>query len=243
MVSLKPEQITHIGGFAVTNTVVTTMLTDLVILSVAFAINRSLSVNPGRLQNIVESIIEYLHDLTEQIAGDRVEAIFPWFLSFFIFIFISNILGLFPGFSTVHLFEHGAHEAVPLLRTATSDLNLTLALAVISVVATHVLSLKFIGIINYLKRFFSLNPIFLFVGILELVGEATKLVSLSFRLFGNIFAGEVLIGTISTLLSYSAFLGPLPFIGLEIIVALIQALVFSMLTMVFMSIMTSVPEH
>lgn len=243
MVSLKPEIITHIGGFSFTNTVGSTLLVDLVIIAVVFFLNRYLSVNPGHLQNLIESIIEYFHELTEQIAGDRVEAIFPWFISFFIFIFLSNIMGLFPGFETVHVIEEGAHEAVPLLRTATSDLNVTLALAVISVVATHVLSIRHIGVINYLKRFFSINPIFLFVGVLEIVGEGTKLVSLSFRLFGNIFAGEVVLNTVSRLMSWSAFLGPLPFLGLEIIVALIQAMVFAMLTMVFMSIMTTKAAH
>jgi F-type H+-transporting ATPase subunit a len=152
-------------------------------------------------------------------------------------------MGLLPGFGTIHLFERASNENIPLLRTATSDLNLTIALAVVSVVATHVLSIRQIGVVNYLKRFFALNPIFMFVGILEIVGEGTKLVSLSFRLFGNMFAGEAVLETVSNIMSYSAFLGPLPFLGLEMIVALIQALVFAMLTMVFMSIMTTAPEH
>ncbi|MGA2090538.1 MAG: F0F1 ATP synthase subunit A [Endomicrobiales bacterium] len=243
MVSLKPEIITQIGSFAFTNTAGATLLTDAVIISVAFFLNRYLSVNPGRLQNLLESIIEYLYELTQQIAGDRVESIFPWFIGFFFFIFLSNILGLFPGFATIQLLEKGTHEYIPLLRTATSDLNVTIALSVVSIVATHVLSIRHIGVLNYLKRFFALNPIFMFVGVLELVGEGTKLISLSFRLFGNIFAGEVVINTISTIMSFSAFFGPLPFLGLEIIVALVQALVFAMLTMVFMSIMTTVPEH
>jgi len=243
MISLKPEIITTIGGFSVTNTIGSTLLTDLVIIAVVFFLNRFLALNPGRLQNIIESVIEYFHELTAQVAGDRVEAIFPWFISFFIFIFISNIMGLFPGFETMQVLEKGTGEYIPLLRTATSDLNVTVALAVVSVTATHILSIRHIGVFNYLKRFFSFNPFFMFVGVLEMVGEGTKLVSLSFRLFGNIFAGAVVLSTVSTLMTYSAFLGPLPFMALEMIVALIQALVFAMLTMIFMSIMTTVHEH
>lgn len=243
MVSLGPETIAHIGGFAVTNTALSTLITDGVIVSVAVLMNRALALHPGRLQNMVESVVEYFHELTEQIAGDRAETIFPWFLSFFLFIFIDNIMGLLPGFGTVRYLEHATGEYVPLLRGATCDLNTTIALAVVSVAVTHVFSIRFIGIINYLKRFFALNPIFMFVGLLELVSEGTKLVSLSFRLFGNIYAGEVVLSTVSSMGAYAAFLAPLPFLLFEIVVALIQALVFSMLSMVFMSVMTTAPEH
>ncbi len=130
--------------------------------------------------------------------------------------------------------SHEKPHLVSLMRNATSELNVTLALALISLVATHALSIKTIGIKDYLLRFFSFNPILLFVGLLELVSEFTKIVSLSFRLFGNIYAGEVVLHTISKLF---AFVFPLPFIFLEIIVGLVQALVFGMLTMVFMSVM------
>src|SRR3990167_2422887 len=141
-----------------------------------------------------------------------------------------------PGFGTIGFFqeEHGKEVFIPILRAVTSDFNATFALAIISLVATHILSIKYNGIFSYLKRFFSLNPIFLFVGILELVSEVTKVISLSFRLFGNIYAGEVVLHTISSLF---AFVAPIPFLLLESIVALVQALVFSMLTMVFMTIL------
>jgi F-type H+-transporting ATPase subunit a len=96
------------------------------------------------------------------------------------------------------------------------------------------LSIKALGIKQYLGKFFSLNPILLFVGLLEIVSEFTKIISLSFRLFGNIFAGEVVLATISSLF---AFVAPIPFMLLEVLVGLVQALVFAMLTMVFMSVM------
>ena len=101
------------------------------------------------------------------------------------------------------------------------------------------MSIRVTGIKDYLSRFISLNPLNLYIGILELVGEVVKVVSLSFRLFGNIFAGEVVLGTVSTIF---AFLFPLPFLMLEVIVGLVQALVFSMLTMAFMAVLTT-PHH
>ena len=120
-----------------------------------------------------------------------------------------------------------------------SDLNMTLALALVSAVLTHAFAIYYLGFLEYLKKFISLNPIFLFVGMMELVGELTKIVSLSFRLFGNIFAGEVVLTTISSIF---AFVAPLPFYFLEIIVGFVQAAVFMMLTMVFMVLLSQKHE-
>ena len=124
---------------------------------------------------------------------------------------------------------------VTLFRSVNSDLNVTLALALISVGVTHYYSISSLGIVDYLKRYFSINPVNLFVGLLEIIAEITKILSLSFRLFGNIFAGEALLMTISSLF---AFVLPLPFIFLEIIVGFVQAAIFMMLTLVFMVILT-----
>lgn len=200
---------------------------------------------PGMFQNALEMVTETFYDLTQTIAGKNTQKIFPWFMSFFLFILLANWSGLIPGMSVIGFFrgEGSERHLVPLFRNATSDLNTTVGLALLSLIVTHTLSLKTIGIKEYLGRFFSLNPINLFVGILELIGEATKVISLSFRLFGNIFAGEVVLGTVASLIgTISAFLIPIPFILLEIIVGLVQALVFSMLTMVFMSILMT-PHH
>ena len=125
---------------------------------------------------------------------------------------------------------------VPYLRAMNSDLNTTMALAIVSVIITHYFAIKYLGIGSYIGKFLSLNPIFLFVGILELFGELTKIASLSFRLFGNIFAGEVLLTTATT--SIFAFIAPIPFYFLEFLVAFVQALIFAMLTLVFMVILT-----
>lgn len=234
--AIEPETIFRVGSFGFTNTLFTTLLVDTVLIGVVVGVYKNLQRIPGKLQGGIEMIIEYFYNLTEGISGKYVKIIFPWVMSFFLFIFIANLFGLLPGIGTIGFFEHdhGEKHLIPLLRPTTTDFNATFALATISLVVTHFFAIKYSGLRTYLSHFFSINPIFLFVGLLELVSEITKLFSLSFRLFGNIFAGEVVLVTISGLFAYVA---PVPFMMLEFIVALVQALVFAMLTMVFMSIL------
>ena len=221
-----------VAGFPVTNTIIATLITDIIIFAVVIAVARAVSLKPGRFQTAVESVVDYFRSTAYNVAGERANFMYPWIAAFFIFIVISNIVALFPGFETLRFFSAGSGEhGVPLLRSATSDLNTTLALAVVSVFATHYLSIKYTGFKSYLSRFFSFKmfPIFLFVGMLEIVNELAKFVSFSFRLFGNIFAGEIVLGT-----TYFLF----PFLALELLVAVVQALVFAMLTLSFMSVFT-----
>lgn len=235
MASFAAETLFKIGPLPITNTVLDTLLVDAIIIGGVIYISKKLRLIPTNpIQNAIESIIETFYNLTESISQNAVAKIFPYFMSFFLFILIANWTGLIPGVGTIGIREHG--EFIPLLRGATSDLNVTLGLALISVFATHMISINTIGIKEYLGRYFSLNPINLFIGVLEIISEITKLVSLSFRLFGNIFAGEVVLLTVSSML---AFIFPLPFLLLEVIVGIVQALVFSMLTMVFMAILTT----
>lgn len=235
MTSFSPETIFSIGAFPITNTILDTLLVDAIIIYGVIYLSKKISIVPDNLlQNLMEYSIESFYGLTESVAQHTAAKIFPYFMSFFLFILLINWSNLLPGVGTIGIWEHG--ELVPLVRGATSDLNMTLGLALISLVATHVLSLRAIGLKDYLGRYFSLNPINLFVGILEIVSEITKVVSLSFRLFGNIYAGEVVLATMASIF---AFLVPLPFLMLELIVGLVQALVFSMLTMVGMAILTT----
>jgi len=241
MASFAPEPIIHLGNIIIPNTFLATLLVDFIIVSLAITISKKIKLIPNLLQNVVESIIEAFYNLTESVAAKRTSNIFPYFMSFFLFILVANWSGILPGVGTIGFFEQRGHERelVPILRSATSDLNVTLALALVSAFATHMLSIKTIGIKEYLSRYFSFNPINLFIGILEIISEITKVVSLSFRLFGNIFAGEVLLLTTAGIF---AFLLPIPFLLLEIIVGFVQALVFGMLTMTFMAILTT-PHH
>lgn len=253
MAALAPDVLVQLGPLPITNTLLNTALVDTIIIGGVFVLKNNIKKVPGLFQNMVEMIVEGFYNLTESIAGKNTEKIFPYFFTFFLFILIANWSGLIPGGESIGLVHNEVtteksenakavenHEAekepeiISFNRNLTSDLNATLALAIISLVATHTLSIKTLGIKEYLGRFFSFNPILLFVGILEIISEFTKIISLSFRLFGNILAGEVVLGTISKLF---AFIFPLPFISLEIIVGLVQALVFSMLTMVFMSVL------
>lgn len=271
MASFAPEVFFQIGKFPITNTVINTILVDGFLLTLAFWVSRHVALIPGKLQNAVEYVIGGLYNFTESIAYEKAPKIFPFFMTFFLFILISNWSGLIPGINTFGLITHvhGKIEVVPLIRAATSDLNTTLALAIVSLVATHVMSIMVLGPIEYLSRFIPFFPflisllkgkpkfnidksgpinlvmsffnplVLVFVGGLELISEFVKVISLSFRLFGNIYAGEVVLGTVSSIF---AFIFPLPFFLLEVIVGVVQALVFAMLTMAFMIILTT-PHH
>src|SRR3989344_370155 len=238
MLNFASDVIFFVGSFPVTNTLLNTIFVDLVLLLIILGVNIKLSAVPGKVQGIAEFVIVGFYKFTENIAGERTKQIFPYFMSFFLFIIIANWSGLIPGFTTIGIVED-EHKLIPLLRSATSDLNTTLGLAIVSLVATHIMSIKVLGIKEYIGRFISLSPILLFVGVLEIISEITKLVSLSFRLFGNIYAGEVVLETVSHIF---AFILPLPFLMLEVIVGAVQALVFAMLTMAFMIILTT-PHH
>jgi F-type H+-transporting ATPase subunit a len=241
VVSFAAEPIFRLGFFPVTNTVLDTLIVDGVLVGLTIFIKKNLKLIPGVIQNLTEYAIETMYNLTESVAPGRAARIFPFFATFLLFILLANWSGLIPGFGTVGFFEgEGKNRIlVPLLRSTTTDLNTTLSLALVSAVATHALSIRIIGVKQYLGRYFSLNPMNQFIGFLEMISEITKVISLSFRLFGNIYAGEIVLGTIATLF---AFVAPLPFLLLEFIVGFVQALVFAMLTMAFMAIL-STPHH
>ncbi|MFH0951924.1 MAG: F0F1 ATP synthase subunit A [Patescibacteria group bacterium] len=237
-ISLAAEPIFHIGSFTVTNTLLSSWIAVLILVIIAFAIRRKVRVVPKGLQNLAEVVLEYFLKLTDTVTQSRKQSVkfFPVVMTIFLFILVSNYLGLFPGFGAIGINEiHDGHEVfVPILRTVNSDLNVTLALAIISVMATNFVAILLIGFVKTTKRFINLkNPIFTFVGFLEFISELAKFISFSFRLFGNIFAGEVLLVVISSLMP---FIAPLPFYFLELFVGLIQAFVFAVLTLVFMKV-------
>lgn len=237
-VSITPELVTSVFGIPVTNTLITSLLATVILLVIAYFATKKMKEVPSGLQNLFEAIMEALFSMIDSVTGDRKQTyrFFPLVTTIFIFIILSNWLGLVPGFGSIGFFET-AHESgravfVPLLRSTNSDLNTTLALAIISVAATQIFGIAALGIWKYGKKFINFSsPITFFVGILELISEIAKMVSFSFRLFGNVFAGEVLLVVIMTLVP---FIAPLPFFALELFVGFIQALVFAMLTTVFL---------
>ena len=206
MQSLWAELIRYVSG----NTFMTTLLVDAVLLFLVFFLKPRISLVPGRVQGMMEGVVDFLGNATEQAAGPRAGMIFPWVAVFFIYIAVSNLLGLIPGVGTMGFSRNGGF--VSLFHVSTSDLNVTLALAIVSVIATHAMAIRTIGFLGYLKRFFALNPLLLFVGLLELLQEVTKFITFSFRLYGNISAGEAVLGTMSSL---AAFIVPVPFLAFE----------------------------
>ncbi len=236
-ISLAAEEIFKIGGLSINNSLLAGLIGSTIIFVLFYLAARSVRLHPaGVLANAVEAACEAILNIIEEVTHDRGKAarFFPLLMTLFMFILINNWLGLLPGVGSITVAtEHGT---APLLRGATADLNTTLALAVISVVMTQIYAVRELGLFSHLKKYFSWNPVLLFVGILEIVSEFSKMISFSFRLFGNIFAGEVLLVVIAFL---APALAPLPFFGLELFVGLVQALVFTMLTLVFLEIATS----
>jgi F-type H+-transporting ATPase subunit a len=236
-VILAPEILGHFGPLPITNTLLVSWIVMAVIIAISYLATRKVSIIPSGLQNLMEMVIEFGYTTVEELAHDKAKVIFPITMTFFLYIIIANWMGLLPGFSTIGFneVENGKPVFVPLLRSLNSDLNMTLGLALFSAFITHAFAIRVLGAKEYLKKWFSLNPIFLFVGLLEIVSEFTKIISLSFRLFGNIFAGEVVLATVAGIF---AFFAPLPFYLLEVIVGFVQAAVFMMLTLVFMVLLS-----
>lgn len=240
-ISLKAENLFDIGSFTVTNSLLLATLVFLGLSSAAILIKRKFSLVPGFFQNISEICMDALLGLMDTVFGDRrkSERYLPLVATIFLFILFSNWMGLMPGVGS--LMFHSEEGSVPLFRAPSADLNFTLALAVITVIAVNAMGAFAIGFFSYASKFLNFkNPILFFIGILELVSEGARMISFSFRLFGNVFAGEVLLTIIGFLIPY---LVPLPFIFLEIFVGFIQALIFSMLSIVFISIATTPHEH
>lgn len=236
-ISLAAEKLGTIAGWPINNSLLAGLLGSLVAFGLFFLAGRRVKLHPeSQLANGIEAVCETLLDAIDQVTHHRAKSIrfFPLLLTLFMFILVNNWLGLLPGVGSITW--QTAEGVVPLLRGANADLNTTLGLAIISVLMTQVYAIRELGVVKHLKKYFSANPILSFVGLLELVSEFSKMISFSFRLFGNIFAGEVLLLVISFLAPLAS---PLPFFALELFVGLVQALVFTMLTLVFLEIATS----
>lgn len=234
-ISIKAEELFRIGSWPVTNSLLLALVSLVVVMAFAFAFRWRLAVIPGTLQSVFELMLEQILSTMDAVLGKRSvsERYFPLIASIFFFLLVSNWLGLLPVVGSFGLRNHDGHVFVPLLRAPAADLNFTIVLALISVVATQFLGVGALGFRRHASKYFTLkSPIFTFVGLLEFISEFAKIISFSFRLFGNVFAGEVLLIIIGFLTPY--FL-PLPFLFLEVFVGFMQAFIFSMLTLVFVA--------
>lgn len=256
LVPLAAEPIAHIGAFPVTNTMVNAWIVTAFFLLVAFVASRRQTLVPRGVHNAIEAIVETLSSEIEKIAGSRKLArqFFPLIATIFFVVLANNWLGLIPGTGTVGFYElvHGETELVPLLRSAGSDLNFTLSIAVVAVLFSHFAGVRAVGFINYFSKFVNIKGIITSVkhgpmafitaviefgvGFIEIIGEFAKTLSLSLRLFGNVFAGEILM---TVMLSLASYVVPIPFMFLEILVGVVQATVFAMLTLVYLVIATT----
>lgn len=234
-ISLVADTIGHIFSFPLTSSLLTTWILMAVLFGLSILVTRKLSLIPSNSQSIGEVAIESLENLFKGILGPvNTPKFFPLLATFFIFIIGSNWAGLIPGVGSIGISDHGT--IIPIFRAPTADLNTTLALAM-----TSVILVQFFGIIalrgGHLKKYLNFSsPIMFFVGLLEIIAEISRIISFAFRLFGNIFAGEVLLTVIAFLIPVII---PIPFLGLELFVGFIQALVFTMLTATFLQLAIS----
>ncbi len=260
MVPLAAEPIFHLGSFPVTNSMVNAWIVAAFFIVVAFVASRRTSLVPRGVHNAFEAVVEGLLAQVQKVTGDRAKAIafFPLVATIFLFVLANNWLGQLPGTGTFGVYEmlHGEIELVPLLRPATSDLNVTLAIAILVVATSHVVGMRSIGVVNHVSKFVNVRGVWralkkgpmaiavavieFGVGLLEIVSEAARALSLSLRLFGNIFAGEVLM---TVMLGLVAYIVPIPFIFLELLIGIVQATVFAMLALVYLTVATTSHDH
>jgi F-type H+-transporting ATPase subunit a len=247
-----PQEAVEIGrilGFPITNSMVVTWVVALGLIVFAQLSTRRMAQVPEGAQNFLEWLVEGLYGLLESIIGRHlVERTFWFFATIFIFILAANWFGLIPGVGTIgwgHHTAHGFRVEQPLLRGANADLNMTLAMALVFFACWIFWALQEVGVGGVFKELFApkgdttgaLKVLMIFVffaaGCLEIISILFRPVSLSFRLYGNIFAGETMLETMATLVPGLGWLLPIPFYFMELLVGLVQAMVFMLLTAVF----------
>ncbi|HAS84867.1 MAG TPA: hypothetical protein DCS23_02190 [Candidatus Yonathbacteria bacterium] len=234
-ISLSAEQIGTLWGIPITNTMLMSFVVFFLLVVLTFFVRRKLALIPGRLQTLVETLFVGILDyITETLGNEKLaRQLFPLILTIFLFIFTANIIEFTPGIGSIGWTNaHG--EFIPLLRSMNTDLNTTLALTVIVFIVIEVAGVATLGFLRYGKKFVNLSSALGFlVGIIELFSEVARLVSFSVRLFGNIFAGEVMILVIQ---HFVPIVLPVPIMLFEVFVGFIQAAIFALLTLFFVKI-------
>jgi len=268
-VELPSEGIFHISSlFTITNTLIASWLTIIVLGSLFFAATRKMKLIPGGLQNFAEWIVEALLNFVTGVAGEKnARTIFPVMATIFLYVMANAFLALLPFFGTIGITEHNG-TFVPILRAANTDINLPLSIALVSFCCIEFWGLRSLGFFHYSKSFFNLEPlrdgfaslfrgkikpalngilfgfINIFVGLIEVLSHIIRIVSFTFRLFGNMTAGEILLLVITFIIPFSV---SIIFYGLEMLVGFVQALIFAGLTLVFgviaMASHAEEPEH
>jgi F-type H+-transporting ATPase subunit a len=239
-VVLKAEQIGSILGLSVTNSLLMTWLVMLLLIGFAFYFRSRLALIPGKLQAGIEWLFEgVLNYMTETLEDEKIaRRFFPLVMTIFLFIFLGNELAFLPGIGSVGF--HAPDGFIPLLRSPGADLNFTLALALIAFFTIEITGIVILGFWKYAGKYINLkSPIGFVVGLIEMLSNVGRIVSFSFRLFGNVFAGEVMIVVAGFFVAY--FL-PVPLMAFEMFVGFIQAVVFAMLTLFFIKLAIMEPH-
>ncbi|MDD5031437.1 MAG: F0F1 ATP synthase subunit A [Patescibacteria group bacterium] len=239
-VSLAPDILFFIGGFPVTNTFFWSLFISLFLIILILFVRSRLKLIPGGLQNIVELLLEGGYSFVKSIAGTEKKAkrLFPLVFTMFVFILVANLATYIPGQSAVTL--HKEEGVVSVFRAVIADYGMVFVMTLITFLITQIVMIAANGPFGYLGKFINFKgPMQFFLGLMDLVGELAKVISLSFRLFGNIFAGEIL-GAV--MLFLAPFFVPLPFMFLGLVTAVVQAFVFAVLTLVFITMASEIPE-
>jgi len=240
-ISLSPEILFYIGSWPISNSFFWFSLVSLFLIVATLLFNRSLKIRPGKLQNFFELLLGGAYEFVENTVGDAKKAkkLFPLVFTMFFFVLFANLLTFIPGQAAVTI--QTADGIAPLFRSIIADYGLVFMMTMISVLITQIVAIAVAGPLGYLGRFINFkSPLGFFLGIMDLIGELAKVMSLSFRLFGNMFAGEVLT---AVMLFLAPFFLPLPFLFLGLLTAVVQPFVFAVLTLVFISMASTVTEE
>jgi len=234
-VAIKAETLFTIGPLEVTNSMVGALLASAILLVMAWAFVRRPAMVPNRLQSLIELPIEWIGGILRGTGGKRSAEFAGLVMGIFLFILVGNLVGLLPGVGTIGLLhegEHGEPVLVPIVRAAAADLNFTLGLALIAFAAFVAWGIRANGVRGYLKELLVAEPAYMtpLLTPIHIISELSRVISLSMRLFGNIFAGETLL---AVMLVLAPVLVPAAFLGFELLVAFVQALVFALLTMTY----------
>jgi F-type H+-transporting ATPase subunit a len=240
IVPLAAEKLGTFHGLPINNTLLTSWAVIAILIGIAFFVGRSIKIVPGKVQIIFESLIAYVYDYMTETFEDREMArtFLPLILTIFLFIVTANVLEFTPGIGSIGF--HKLEGFIPLFRSMNTDLNVTLALALISFVTIEVTGMKTLGFFTYMSKFISFrSPLAFIVGLIELGSELVRIVAFSFRLFGNILAGEVLIAVVSYFVPYVL---PSALMSFELFIGFVQAGIFSLLTLLFIKLAVIKPH-
>lgn len=235
----------HFFGIPLTSTMLMVWLTVALLAVFAVYWSKSLKMVPSKAQVGVELLVggayDYVADALE--SKELARKFFPLVMTFFLFILALNWIGLVPGVDSIGIFSslHGEKELVPFFHPANTDLNITIGLALIAFTSIELAGIFFLGFWKYGGKFINFSsPLNFLIGIIELFSELARLISFSFRLFGNIFAGKTLI---LIAMFFMPFVLPVPLLAFEMFVGLIQAFIFAVLTLFFIKLAIAQPEH